>query len=278
MNMHELINKLKTSSITDSKGKIMSWELQTNLSKDYNFTLREVEKIALENDIIPARYQRNRNTLAISEQLALFNKKVAVVGCGGLGGYIIEEVARLGIGSIELIDADVFEEHNLNRQLLAKIDNLGISKTEVAKARVNEINPICDAKAHDIAFDMLNGVELLRGVDLVFDALDCISTRLKLVDVTSELNIPMVHGAIAGWYGQITTSLPGDKTLQKWYKGAQAAKGIEAALGNPAFTPATVASIQVAEACKVLLNKQNILNNKMLTINLLDMEFEIIEM
>ncbi|OEF96161.1 thiamine biosynthesis protein ThiF [Desulfuribacillus alkaliarsenatis] len=276
--MHELINKLKTSSITDSKGKIMSWELQTNLSKDYNFTLREVEKIALENDIIPARYQRNRNTLAISEQLALFNKKVAVVGCGGLGGYIIEEVARLGIGSIELIDADVFEEHNLNRQLLAKIDNLGISKTEVAKARVNEINPICDAKAHDIAFDMLNGVELLRGVDLVFDALDCISTRLKLVDVTSELNIPMVHGAIAGWYGQITTSLPGDKTLQKWYKGAQAAKGIEAALGNPAFTPATVASIQVAEACKVLLNKQNILNNKMLTINLLDMEFEIIEM
>jgi len=95
-----------------------------------------------------------------------------------------------------------------------------------------------------------------------------------LQKVCEKLEIPMIYGAIAGWYGQVSTILPGDRTLEKIYR---ADAGIESELGNPSFTPATVASIQVAEGLKVLLGKPEILSKKMLYIDLLNQEYETIE-
>jgi tRNA A37 threonylcarbamoyladenosine dehydratase len=87
------------------------------------------------------RYQRNQHTLTVYDQLKLFRSRVAVIGCGGLGGYVIEEMARLGVGTIYAIDPDIFQEHNLNRQLLSSPASLGRAKVEMAAARVAEINP-----------------------------------------------------------------------------------------------------------------------------------------
>ena len=94
-----------------------------------------------------ARYERNIPSLTEAESELLRTKKVAVIGCGGLGGYIIEQLARLGIGTIRIVDGDVFEESNLNRQLFSDVTVLGKPKTEVSQARIAAVNPDVQVEA-----------------------------------------------------------------------------------------------------------------------------------
>lgn len=223
------------------------------------------------------RYIRNENMLSPEENRELRRFRVAVVGCGGLGGHILEMLARLGIGHITAIDGDVFEESNLNRQLLSRPDNLGQPKALEAKMHIETINPDVEVTARHILLDAENAVEILGGHDLVCDALDNVSSRKILQQAAEDLSIPMVFAAIAGWHAQVCTIMPGDRTLDRLFpEGAE--KGMETSLGNPSFTPALAASIQVAEVLKVLLKKGGILQNKILAINLLDQAYEVIDL
>jgi len=218
------------------------------------------------------RYDRNMNTLSREENDKLRDFKVCVVGCGGIGGYIIEMLGRLGIGYITAIDKDAFEDSNLNRQILSNSEVLGKSKAITAKERMAIVNPDVFVNAIVSEFNAENGERLLYGHDLVIDALDNIETRLILQDVCEKLNIPFIHGAIAGWYGQVTTVFPGDRTLDFLYK-KKISKGIEKELGNPSFTPALIASIQVSEALKVLIGRGDILRKEILYIDTFSQEY-----
>jgi molybdopterin/thiamine biosynthesis adenylyltransferase len=255
-------------------GDLISWHHQRFAANYFNMTLAQVERIVLDIGILPARYQRNRKTISIKEQAKLFRSHVAVVGCGGLGGYVIEELARIGVGRITGIDPDVFEEHNLNRQLYSTPENLGRPKVEAAHERVSKINPAVTFIPQKVAFSKLNGFDLLQGVDVVVDALDTIPVRMELAEISAELDAPMVHGAIGGWYGHVATQFPGEDILRKIYSRSIQSKGIETGLGNPSFTPAVVASLEVSEVCKILIGHGTTLNNRKLHINLLDMEME----
>ena len=251
---------------------LLPWSAQCAAVKHFGLSHAQVEGLALENGLFPARYQRNRNMISTDEQLRLFRSTVAVIGCGGLGGYVIEELARLGVGHLVAVDPDIFEEHNLNRQILSTPATLGKAKVDAALDRVAEINPAVTVTAVKDAFCMANGFELLAGVMVAVDALDSISYRLEMAEVCNVAGIPMVHGAIGGWYGHVATQLPGDQTVQNIYRHWVAGKGIEQQLGNPSFTPAVVASLEVAEVCKILLGKGELLRNRKLSIDLLDME------
>ncbi len=224
------------------------------------------------------RYIRNQNMLSPEENLRLRNFHVAVVGCGGLGGHIIDMMARLGIGHITAVDSDVFEPSNLNRQLLSRPSNLGKPKAIEAKKHVHHINPEVKVNAVYERLTSQNALAVLKGHDMICDALDNISSRRMLQEAAEELNTPMVYAAIAGWYAQVCTIMPGDRTLDKIYHDEHAEKGAETHLGNPSFTPALAASIQVAECLKVLLKKPGILRNKMLVIDLLDQQYEVVEL
>lgn len=221
------------------------------------------------------RYIKNQNMLTEAENSSLRNCKVAVVGCGGLGGFIIEMLARLGIGHLTVIDGDVFDVSNLNRQLFSTPENLGEFKALEATKRVGNINPDVEVRAVNLFLTNENAVELLGGHDVVCDALDSISTRFLLQNEAEKLEIPVVHAAIAGWMAQVCTIMPGDQTLYKIYP-QDLNKGEEDDLGNPSFTPALAASLQVAEVLKVLLKKGDLLQNKLLTYNLLTHECQII--
>ncbi|MDR7867038.1 MAG: HesA/MoeB/ThiF family protein [Sporomusaceae bacterium] len=202
---------------------------------------------------VPERYLRNIGTIGAAGQARLLEAKVAVVGAGGLGGTIVELLARQGIGYLKVIDGDAFAAHNLNRQLLAAENNLGANKAIAAAARVAAINSDVAVDAVPRMLDADNAAGLLAGIDIVVDALDNIATRLLLGQTARDLGIPLVHGAIAGFTGQIATILPGDPGLDRIYKlCAGQAKGIENALGNPAATPALAASLQVQEVVKLL--------------------------
>ena len=223
------------------------------------------------------RYQRNMNALSPEENKRLRDFHVVVVGCGGLGGYIIEMLARLGIGTLTVIDGDIFDETNLNRQLLSSEANLGTPKVQAAVDRLSLVNSQTKVNPIHGLLTSENGLEMIVGKDLVFDALDNVSTRLILEDLCETAGVPLVHGAIAGWFGQVSVILPGDRTLHSILpEGVN--KGIETELGNPAFTPALVASIQVAEGIKVLLRREGILQNKLLTIDLLNQEYEVLSL
>jgi molybdopterin/thiamine biosynthesis adenylyltransferase len=255
-----------------AQNNLLPWEVQKKAADSYGFSLGEIEEIALEMDLLPARYKQNRKSLSISHQLQLFQSEVSVVGCGGLGGFVIEELARLGIGHIKAIDPDIFEEHNLNRQIFSTIDDTGKYKVEVAAKRVETINPAVTLLPLIESISKNNGFRLLRKTNLVVDALDSIPTRLELAEICKKLKIPLVHGSIAGWYGQVSTQLPGENTLKKIYSSHLETKGIETELGNLPFTAGIVASIEAAEACKLLLNHGTPLKGRILMINLLDAE------
>jgi molybdopterin-synthase adenylyltransferase len=268
------MNEIRPFMQEQAVGGYLPWLSQIATAERFGTTVAAVEEEALTAGILPARYQRNRQAISVADQLTLFRSRVAVIGCGGLGGYVIEELARLGVGTIVAVDPDIFEEHNLNRQILSTPATLGRPKVDAAAARVAEINPAVTLLPFRAAYAPENGNELLKGCDVVVDGLDSIPTRLALAGTCADLGIPLVHGAIGGWYGQVATQYPGEDTIQSLYSRWVEGKGVEQQLGNPSFTPALVASIETAEVCKILMGTGATLRNRKLSINLLDMEFE----
>lgn len=265
---------LRTFLAACARGDLLPWAGQAAAAERFHRTVGSVEEEALELGLMPARYQRNRRTISTAEQLKLFRSRVVIVGAGGLGGYVVEELARLGVGTLVVADPDTFEEHNLNRQLLASSTNLGAPKAEAAAERVGTINPAVRVVPLRSSFARENGAALLSGADAAVDALDTVTARVELARACREAGVPMVHGAIAGWYGQMATQMPGEDITPFIYPPGREAKGVETKLGNPAFTPAVVASLQVAEVCKILLGQGRCLQRRMLFLNLLEMEFE----
>lgn len=217
------------------------------------------------------------NMLSFEENEKLKNFNVCVIGCGGLGGYIVEMLGRLGIGYITAVDDDVFDETNLNRQLLSDEKSLGLNKAIAAKKRMELVNPHVQINSVAERFTAKNGERILKGHNIVVDAVDNITTRFLIQDIASKLGIPMVHGAIAGWYGQVTTIFPEDKTLDIIYPEKNVV-GIETELGNPSFTPALVASIQVSEVLKILIGRGELLRKKLLYIDLFEQDYMVMDL
>ena len=116
-----------------------------------------------------ARYIRNTPALSEAECAVLRNKKVAVIGCGGLGGHLIELLSRVGVGAVRAVDGDVFEESNLNRQLLSEEALLGMSKAEAAANRIRKINSGVKAEAVSAFLNGDNAAGLIAGCDAVLD-------------------------------------------------------------------------------------------------------------
>ncbi len=219
---------------------------------------RVAESLACGLKVLPKRYELNLGTLGFDGQRRLLRSKVLVAGLGGLGGHVVDQLVRCGTGIVIGVDADSFDETNLNRQLYADLNSIGLSKTEVAKRRVMAINNAVEFRPLAIKLEDLKDADF-DGVDLVFDCLDTIPSRLYLQGIAERCNIPLIHGAIGGWYGQVAVVWPGSQLLSKMYGASQ--EGIEKALGNPPFTPALIATLMVTEGVKLLLGKTGKANN-----------------
>lgn len=196
------------------------------------------------------RYARNLGALTQTEQQTLQSAAVCVVGLGGLGGYAAELLARLGIGTITGIDADVFDTTNLNRQLFADETVLGEPKAFAARERLRRINPdtIFNPVQQHLTAD--NAVALLQGHTLIVDALDSAEDRRTLSRACTALRVPLIHGAVEGWCGQVALIGLGDDTMDRLYPDGHPVRRAPPVLS---FTPATVAGFQVSLAVRVLL-------------------------
>lgn len=218
------------------------------------------------------RYLRNHDAISEAEQVILAQKRVLVVGCGGLGGYAIECLARIGVGHLRVVDGDVFDETNLNRQLLSSSMNLGRPKTLAAQQRVMAVNPLVEVEAFQTLLIAENAVPLLDGCDVAVDALDNIPSRLVLQQAARSAGIPLVHGAVAGWIGQVCVVQPGQDLLNSLYPNSTDTQGEEQETGTLSFTAALTASWQAAETVKLLLGKPG-LDREILELDLLNSSF-----
>jgi molybdopterin/thiamine biosynthesis adenylyltransferase len=246
----------------------LSLEATHALAAKLDLPVREVEITALERRILPERYRRNLGTVGWEGQIQLLRSHVAVVGAGGLGGWIIELLARMGVGRLTIIDGDTFQENNLNRQLGCTEASLGQPKASYMAERVTAVNAAVEVKAYVAWLTEANGREMLSGADVILDALDTLPARLILECTAAELGKPLVHGAIGGYTGQVMTILAGDPGLRGLYgEGSVPERGIEVELGNPAATPMMISAWQVQEVVKLITGKGQLLRKRMLILD-----------
>jgi molybdopterin/thiamine biosynthesis adenylyltransferase len=226
------------------------------------------------------RYSRNHNALTREEQTLLAESRVAIIGLGGLGGGVVETLARIGVGSLFLMDGDRFETTNLNRQILSTEALVGHPKADAAKARVLAVNSDIRVTACIGFLDTGNADAIVDDADLVIDCLDSIDTRFLLEDACKRAGVPLISGAIAGTLGQIMTIFPEDPGLELVYgeRSAKRAAGVENEMGNLSYCAMFVAALQASEAVKVLLNRGELLRNRLLIADLMALSFDIVEL
>jgi molybdopterin-synthase adenylyltransferase len=253
-------------------------ELAVRFGKDG----RAIEIAALKSGVLPERYLRNFKSLTPGDQILLLQSTVTLVGAGGLGGTVLEWLARAGVGHLKIIDGDRFEGHNLNRQILCSQDRLGTAKARAAAERACSINSSLAVEAHTEFLTSKNARRLIDGSHVVVDCLDDIKTRLVVEAAAKDAGIPLVSAAVAGLTGHVTTIFPQDAGLELIYGPASelaSSKGAETTLGNLPQTVGMVASMESAEVIKVLLGRdQGLLRDKMLMMDLESHTYEVLRL
>lgn len=218
------------------------------------------------------RYLRNLGPLTEEDCLRLRESRVFLAGCGGLGGYLLEHLLRVGVGRITVCDGDVFTPSNLNRQLLADESSLGRSKAEAARTRAALVAPEAEVQALPLYLTADNAPGLIAGHDLVLDALDSPAARRILAGACRQAGIPLVHGAIQGWYAQAAVMAPDSGMMERLYP-ANAPAAQEPGALSP--TAGLCAAVQAGEAIKLLCGRPSPLAGRLLWMDLLEQEYQL---
>jgi len=276
------LEKMKKETTNSSGEKYYSVLVNQvkEIAKKFQTKPRKIEILALKSNIIPERYHRNLGAISPSEQRRLLQSRVAIIGAGGLGGTVLELLARMGIGELMIADKDIIGDSNLNRQILSKETNLGQSKAEVAVKRVKEINSSIEITGHSVFINPDNVEKIIEDAEVVVDALDNLPSRFVLQKACRDLEIPLVHGAIAGFNGQLTTIFPEDKGLELIYGTDRdlPEHGSEVEWGAPSMIPAIIASLEAQEAVKILLKRGKLFRNRLLYIDIEEGTMEILKL
>ena len=223
---------------------------------------------------VKERHSRNIPSVSAEDMERIARSRVLVAGCGGLGGNIIEHLARMGVGTIIAADGDVFEESNLNRQVLSLPGNLGSRKAAAAADRVRAIDPSINVTAVCEYITKENAPALLADADLVMDALDNAGARLMLEDAAEEAGVTIIHGAIRGWDLQVMSVPPGSGLLHEIYGDSYEP---DSKTSLP-VTPAACAALQAALAIQCLCGHGSAMDGKILTGSLEDMRFDAVDL
>ena len=208
-------------------------------------------------------------------QLKLKNAKVCVVGTGGLGNPITSRLAAMGIGTLRIVDRDVIELSNLHRQTMFNEDDVGQVKVEVAEKKLQKLNPDCKIEALAVSVNDYTALEVVEGCDVVIDALDSVNARYALNKACVKFGIPFVTGAAVGVSGQAFTVLPKQSAcyfcmfpeLDEETMPTCSIEGVHPSILS------IVGGIQVAEAVKIIIGKKPSLSERILHIDLENLDF-----
>ena len=224
------------------------------------------------------RYQRHLSLpeVGVEGQSKLLASKVLLLGAGGLGSPAAMYLAAAGVGTIGIVDMDVVDASNLQRQILHNIDLVGDRKVDSAKKTLTMLNPDVDVVTYDTRLCAENVIEILSGYDVVVDGADNFPSRYLLNDASVKLGIPVVHGSIFRFEGMVSVFHP---VLGPTYRDmvpepppSELAPSCSEA-GVLGVLPGIVGSIQALEALKILLNLGESLIGKILAIDTTEMTF-----
>ena len=213
------------------------------------FSEREVE-----------RYRRQMMLFGEDGQERLKKANIFIAGAGGLGSPVSIYLAVAGVGMITIIDMDVVEETNLNRQILHYDRDIGRKKTTSAEEKLQELNPDIIVNAIDAKIDASNAKKLVGNADGIVDAMDNYQTRYQLNDVAIAKQIPYFHGGIRGFYGQATTIIPGTTPCLKCIFPKAPPKEEFPVIG---VTAGIIGTIQSNEVIKYLTCTGDLLTNRL---------------
>ena len=258
----------------------LSLEDVFKLSRLHNVPGREVEIAALETGVVPERYARNMKTFSLWQQATLLKSYVSVVGLGGLGGVVIEILARMGVGTLTLVDGETFEESNLNRQFLSAEKMPHKTKAGAGARRIQAINSSVVVYVHKEYLTEKNSARLLGKSDVIVDSLGGLEDRFVLERAAKKVGCPLVSAAVAGLTGHVTTVFPEDSGLELIYGKPDTlpSSGAEATLGCLPQVTTLLATLQCSEVAKILVKKGAVLRNKMMIVDLLDNTFEVVRL
>lgn len=234
------------------------------LSEMLNKSIRQTELYLLEQNILPYRYIGTARFVGLQGITKLLKTRVAILGCGGVGGYVGELCARLGVGEVLLFDGDVFEESNLNRQLGCLEKNIGRSKAEVMADRIKDINSAVDVCYKNIFLHKDQFMKEFSNCDIVIDAIDNIKDRLDMSKACIDLNIPFIHGSIGNSSVHVGVATPDNNFLEKIYSHNNTNNIL---LGNPAPTAILCAALQICELVKIICGIGDVLCGNLLHYN-----------
>jgi adenylyltransferase/sulfurtransferase len=214
--------------------------------------------------------------IGLEGQKRLKGARVCVVGVGGLGSPVTIQLASIGVGHIRIVDRDVVELSNLQRQHIYGIDKVGYPKVEAAMERLKLLNPFIEVEPVPMSMNPRNAEGLIAGVDLVVDCLDSMSARYSLNRACVKLGVPYVHGAVITHIGNASTIIPGETACLECFQGNVDDDALPtcAVAGVHPSVISIIASIQVSEAVRLLLGKPPNLADKLLFCDLEDLSFE----
>ena len=224
------------------------------------------------------RYQRHLllPEVDVEGQLKLLDARVLLLGAGGLGSPAALYLAAAGVGTIGIVDMDVVDESNLQRQILHNIDRVGERKVDSAKKTLTAINPDVNVVTHDVRLGADNVMDILSGYDIVVDGADNFPVRYLLNDAALKLEIPVVHGSIFRFEGQVTVFKPHDGPCYRCFlpepPPAELAPSCAEA-GVLGVLPGIVGSIQAGEAIKLILGVGEDLSRRLLAYDSLEQSF-----
>lgn len=223
-------------------------------------------------------YQRHLLLPEVGEegQMKLLDAKVLLLGAGGLGSPAALYLAAAGVGTIGIVDMDVVDQSNLQRQIIHNMDRIGDRKVDSAKKTLTLLNPDVNVIAHDTRLDASNVVEILSGYDLVIDGADNFPVRYLLNDASLKVGIPVVHGSIFRFEGQLTVFAPHDGPCYRCMLPEPPPPELApscAEAGVLGVLPGIVGSLQAIEAIKVLLDLGDTLAGRLLTYDSLETSF-----
>lgn len=221
------------------------------------------------------RYNRNILIPQVGEsgQEKISNAKILVCGAGGLGSTVLTNLAAVGIGTIGIVDNDVLELSNLNRQYIHKLDALGQVKVESAKKWINEFNPEITVKTYQTRLDETNYQDIVKDYDFIMDCFDSFKSKFLLNKIAVETGKTLIHGGVTEFFGQVSVIVPNKTACLNCILPEEDAYIVKGVI-SPAV--ATIASIEAMEAVKYILGIGENLENKLLSYNGLTMEFKTI--
>lgn len=227
------------------------------------------------NDIFETNEKLERQSRLFTpfQQQQIAHQDIVIVGLGALGQMVVEQLARCGFSHFTLIDDDRVSYSNFNRQLYATTKTLDQLKVEVAKQKILAIEPLCKVKTYAIKLDETTPLDFISDTSILVDCCDNVPSKLYLEDICNQKHIPLIHGAIDGWYGQVATILPQDNLLHRLYQN-QELQTHDALV----VTVSLIASFQVIEIIQMTIHHTTNLYPKTLWIDALNQEFEKIKL